>query len=500
MSRALEVQPGARLPLPPIVIIGIAFGAAPAVGAAMAFAPRLGIALVVGLCYLPLVLINVRLGIVLWLPSVALYGYAALDVGPSLAGILILSAWIGAFALLRSSVPEMIVEHRRVLLAVGAMLLWILVSTAWAVNPDPGSEIVINWLVAGAIVLVISTLITDRRYVRLAAGALVAGAVVSVALGFAGAVQGGTSRIVGGSGDPNFLAAGIVPAIVLALALAAGSRHPALRFAVLPIVALLVIGLVGTQSRGGLIAAGVAAATALVLAKRQRKWVIIGLLWMVGAALAWFVADPGAWERMTDFEESNGRSELWSVAWQMWQDHPVVGVGLDAFRDNAAQYSRELGPLKFADFLTEQPKFVHNSFLELLAETGIIGLVLFLSVVAGCLACAWQAAGLFERLGDTAMAGLSRGVVVAMLAILTAGMFISGQTDRRMWVVLALGPALWAAAKREATTRTTSLRETGQRAPARPPLAEPVPVHLRPSAVTIPSGRQAVRSERRQTP
>jgi O-antigen ligase len=452
----MSAHPVAPLAVPRPLIVGVALAGSLAAGTAMAQSARLGAAVAVALCYGALILVNLRLGVVLWIPTVSLVAVAALGVGPNVAGCMILFAWFGAFAARRSDIPEMVVRNRHIVGATAAIAAWALLSMAWTFRPRVGSDIFFGWITAVAIVLVVSTTLTDRRSLRWAATAFVAGAIASVAIGLVGgAVQTPASgsgdiaaRLVGGSGDPNFLAAGIVPAVVLAFAVAAGTENPAARVAVAPVVAFLAVGLVASQSRGGLVAALVAAVAALVLAKRRRGWVVIGLLWLVGAAAAWYVADPVAWQRLLDFGESSGRSELWSVAWQMWQDHPLAGVGLQGFLDAAGDYARALGPLEYAEFITEQPHVVHNSFLELLAETGIVGLALFLVVVGISLRCAGQAVRRFEAIGDLAMATLAKAVIVSVLASLTAAMFISSQTDRRIWVLLALGPALLAAARR----------------------------------------------------
>jgi O-antigen ligase len=449
---------GARLPVRPAVVAAAALAASMVVGATMAQSPRLGVAATMALCYVPLVLLNLRVGIVLWLPLVFLPAVTALGAGPNAAGILILLAWLGAFATRDSSVPRLVAEHGRLLVGLAVLILWMTLSMAWAVRSPLGTDAFFGWLIAGAIVVVASTVLVDGRYLRLAAAAFVAGAVISVAVGLVGgAVQTPTNaaqevapRIVGGSGDPNFLAAGIVPAIALAFGLGAGSRRVAVRLAVLPAMAFLMAGLVATQSRGGLVAAVVAAAAALVLAPRGRSWVLTGLLWIVGAAIVSYLVDPVAWQRLADFNESSGRSELWSVAWRIWEDHPVAGVGMHAFMDNASSYVRELGPLEYAKYIVEQPQVVHNTYLELLAEAGIVGFALYTGVVAACVRCAWRAAGRFDRMGDLAMATLSRAVIVGVVAMLTAAFFISSETDQRLWVLLAMGPALLAAAKRQA--------------------------------------------------
>ena len=434
----------------PAVIAAIALTASAVVGTALAHSPRLGVAATMALCYVPLVLLNIRLGVVLWLPLVFLPAVEALDVGPNAAGMLILFAWLGAFAIKYSSVRPLLLEHGRLLIAVGVLVLWILVSMAWALTSPLGTDVFFGWLTAGLIVLVISTVLTDPRYLRLAAAAFVAGAVISVAVQTPvyGPLEG-PPRIVGGSGDPNFLAAGLIPAMALTFGLAASTRHLVLRLAVLPVVAFLIAGLVATQSRGGLVAAVVAAAAALVLARRGRSLVVAGLLWIGGAVIVSYVVDPAAWQRLADFSESSGRGELWNVAWRMWQDHPVVGVGMHGFIDNASGYAREIGPLEYAKYMVERPQVVHNTYLEVLAEAGIVGLALFAGVVATCVRCTWRAAQRFEQLGDLPMATLSRAVIVAVAGMLAAAFFISSQTDERLWVLLAMGPALLAASRRQ---------------------------------------------------
>jgi hypothetical protein len=44
---------------------------------------------------------------------------------------------------------------------------------------------------------------------------------------------------------------------------------------------------------------------------------------------------------------------------------------------------------------------------------------------------------------------LARAVLVAGVGMLVSGVFISAGVDRRLWALLALGPALLAAARRD---------------------------------------------------
>jgi putative inorganic carbon (HCO3(-)) transporter len=214
--------------------------------------------------------------------------------------------------------------------------------------------------------------------------------------------------------------------------------------------AVLVAGLFATQSRGGMLAAVAAVLAALVLLPGRR--LVVGACAVVLAlgAVAYFVAEPSALERLTTAaaDRGNGREDLWRVAGRMTADHPVAGVGLDNFRVRSAEYVREPGTLRFVDLIVDKPHEVHNTYLQLLAENGVIGLTLFIAVVGAAMASALRAARRFEAVGALTLAGLARGVLVADIAFLAAAVFLSAGSRPTLWVLLAIGPLLLALAPR----------------------------------------------------
>ena len=286
----MRAQIDPRLAVAPSIVVGAAFAGSIVVGTAIAHSVQLGLAVVLALCFVPLALLNLPLAIVFWLPSVSLISVAALDVGPNLAGAMIVAAWLGSLAARNSRIPSLIVAHGPLLITAGALVLWVVLSIAWAPESPLGTDVFFGWPIALAILLVISTTLTDRRYLRLAVAAFVVGAVVSTGLGLVGGAtveDREVTRIVGGAGDANLLAAGLVPAIVLSAALAAGSERFPARAGAMAAVAFLTIGLIATQSRGGLVAAVVGAIAVLVLAKNHRVWAVAFLLCVIGIAGAW---------------------------------------------------------------------------------------------------------------------------------------------------------------------------------------------------------------------
>ena len=64
-----------------------------------------------------------------------------------------------------------------------------------------------------------------------------------------------------------------------------------------------------------------------------------------------------------------GRLEFWKVAWELIKSKPINGYGLGTF---FSAYYIEYGSNQWYS------RFVHNHYLQIMAETGIIGIILFL--------------------------------------------------------------------------------------------------------------------------
>jgi O-antigen ligase len=427
-------------------------------GMAFANGVALGVVVLIALAYAPLVFLNLPLAVVLFIPIVFFTGVPTLRVGPTLAGMLIFFAWFGTLLSRDAKVLHLVREQRRYLVLAGALLLWINLSLAWSREPASGTDFHLAWIQSAVAYVIVITTLTSSRLVRLAASALVFGAVASVIAGLSGGLESSVSalelaanegRLGGGSGDPNYLAAGIVPSALLAAGLAAGTKRPLVRVACAIAIAVLVVGFAATESRGGLVAAVMAVLAALVFFKRRRATVAAMVLLILGIGAAWFSVNPDAWQRISNFDSSGtGRSELWSIAWDMGIDHPVIGVGLQNFIVVSPSYVDSSGPLEFAQFISEKPLVAHNVYVQLFAEFGVIGLALYLTFVVVSLRAAVLAARRYEERANRAMTSLARAVLVAGLATLAASFFISDAHERRNWITFALGPALLAASRR----------------------------------------------------
>jgi hypothetical protein len=82
----------------------------------------------------------------------------------------------------------------------------------------------------------------------------------------------------------------------------------------------------------------------------------------------------------TDTTESTAdlRLELWQIAFRMFLAHPLSGVGPGNFIWNITKHQSEE---QFEKYGRELMAFTHSLYLELLADLGIAGSVLFLMIV-----------------------------------------------------------------------------------------------------------------------
>lgn len=440
-------------------VAAVAVVGAGVTGALLVVGGIFGLGSMVALAYAPLALLNLPIAICLWVPVIFFEGLPGATNAPEAGFLLILGGWL---ALLRPDrrIGTILRANRRVLLVMALFVAWSLTTLIWAPDPAHGLELIPSFLEVCFIYIVVLTVVATVRRVRLLALFFALGVGASVTLGLAGGeeVLGGAlyeeGRLRGGMSDPNYLAVAIVAALALVGGLLSSTQTVLGRWMMSTVlVVLLLVGLSATGSRGGLIAAAAAVLAALWL-QRGRRLRVVGFL-SVGLVIGgiWFGANPEAFDRIITQDKygGSGRTDLWQLAWREFQDHPIQGVGLDNFAAAAAPYLREPGLLMGVKHI-ERGQEAHNLYLGLLAETGIVGLALFLVIPLAGVRAAVIAGDRFEAVGEYAAASLARAVATACIGALAAAFFLPDAADKRLWVLYALGPALLAAS----TTRPPS--------------------------------------------
>jgi O-antigen ligase len=187
---------------------------------------------------------------------------------------------------------------------------------------------------------------------------------------------GALFRFAAGGVDPNDLAMNMVLAIPMAWYLGLTYRRPLLRWvcrAYLPI-GLVALGLTG--SRGGMIATVVALTIVpFTLTRLSPAKLVTGIVLLIisGWLVVSFTPDTLV-ERLattgTEVEGGRfgGRFKLWRAGLIVFVERPLLGWGTASFKPAITPM---MGPMA---------QVAHNSFVSVLVEQGIIGLLLYLTM------------------------------------------------------------------------------------------------------------------------
>ena len=439
-----------------IVLAGVALG----LGAVVS--PPLALGAAAGLLFLVVAFRDPALGLCLFVAMTFFDRTSGLQSGGvtivKLAGASLALLWIVEAGSGRRT-PMLFRDLPTVAFAALFLVVWTLASGLWALDPHEalaGSSGSAFRLAQGVLLLFITySALRERKHIWWFVWAFIGGSVFAAGIGLFGAYGPTASvndaRLSGGFDDPNELAAVLVPAIVLSAAAFLASGRRAIRWLYAAVAAFLGYAFFQTDSQAGLLALGVALIVAVVFSgrARARTVAVVGALVLCLGAYYTFVTQPVALETITSQDNVSGRESLWSVAAQMAKDHPILGVGAGNFVVAEPAYAASDLNLPRAD-LVVKPELVHNSYLQVLAEMGIVGLLAFLGVIGLSLMLGIRAARAFERAGDWELEMLSRGVVIGTVAILVAYFFASNQYEKQLWILLAAGPALFSVSQRAA--------------------------------------------------
>lgn len=254
-----------------------------------------------------------------------------------------------------------------------------------------------------------------------------------------------TPRLSGPTGEKNRFAQVLLVSLPLAIALAhRGSR--AVRIVNLTSAVLIVGGIAVSGSRGG--ALGLVFVLGVLVAYRVVS--LVSIAYVAAAAAAVLLVMPGYRERVVSSLEVAQAVDQPSAevdgsilsrlnenlaAFDMFLDHPVLGVGPGGFPAQYEEYAEPIG-LNVRDEAREP----HNLYLGIASELGLVGLGVFLLLVTSLLR--WLHRRSIEVRGrDEPLADLRAALVASITAYLVSGIFLHLSYERYLWVLLALADA-----------------------------------------------------------
>jgi len=325
----------------------------------------------------------------------------------------------------------------------------------------PAAKALLLWVAAVAFVLITMEMLSTRGLFEVLPRVLVWSISASAFLALAGRLTGATlfleeGRAIGGAIDANnlsLMACIAVPLLWHFLRFPSGLLQRPLVASLL----LLNIGAaVASYSRSGAIVLavtlGVLCVQALPELRAHHLGVLsVGVAALVGAAVALVPTDY--WERQVSTVRSahtdtaiQRRLSYVRVGMDAFEQRPVLGYGFGTFRN---VYYESADAAMFAAHGTRK-RLAHNTYLEVLVGTGLLGLAAFLAIVSHAWLALRSAHAQLQAMAQWNLASQISAYLVAYSAVLIFLLFFSNIYHKYLLLFLGLSYAAAQAARERA--------------------------------------------------
>lgn len=246
--------------------------------------------------------------------------------------------------------------------------------------------------------------------------------------------------------DSNDLGLLLACSLPFAVYMIGSSRKLGLRLLTIGLTAVFLVAIVKTGSRGGFLAV---LAVGLFLLFRYNAVRFRTRALILAAATFGFslIAGPQYWDSMrtmlnpkADYNWSGnndaGRMEVWKRGMGYMADRPILGVGVRNFTVAEGTIS----PIASRQDYGVGVKWsaAHNSFVEIGAELGVPGLILFVLLLWSGLAALRRIARSAAAAGWDRVESLAQAFEGSLVAYLVAGFFLSQAYSAYLYITLGV--------------------------------------------------------------
>lgn len=129
------------------------------------------------------------------------------------------------------------------------------------------------------------------------------------------------------------------------------------------------------------------------------------------------------------------RIPLWKAAISMWQDFPIFGVGIRKYNDLMLTYEPSPGSI------SRNLDHAHSTYLQILAEMGVIGLLSFLYLFFIFFKTTWRKRDLIKKSKESS-------IILGIIAVIIACLISSGSSvlfillpsiSSILWILFGIG-------------------------------------------------------------
>lgn len=277
--------------------------------------------------------------------------------------------------------------------------------------------------------------------------------------------------------DANDFAMVIVATIPLAAYLWRRSTKSWVHLAALAITGVFMLGLVKSGSRGGFLGLVAVSAVLLISFKaipaKTRLGIVaaifVGLVAFAGEQYWGFIDTLAAPEADYNFTSEGGRIEIWKRGMVYMGTHALTGVGARNFSIAEATISPQALAAKARGGWGSFDRAPHNSFVEIGAELGVPGLLLYVTNLIVAVVVLVRIARKDQGKPGTLTAASSTAIAQVLLAswigYMVCGFFLTQAFAPLQLITLAMIMGL---AKLQASAAPAPARPSAAAAPRRP--------------------------------
>ncbi len=295
----------------------------------------------------------------------------------------------------------------------GAYVLWTFLSLLWSDFPEDTLVRVLTFVRLWGMTWLVWQFAPTPASQRSVMYAYLAGGCVSMATQFLAIERGFGYRFTGGALNLNDFACLIALSIPMSIYLATSpaTRSRIVRIGCWGFTAAAVFSVLMTGSRTGIIVGCLCSALMFLGQFRFRPVAVLGVAAAGTLAVLLFyrVAPIETVDRLTGTPEALSgdwtlRRQIQAAALERYADHPFLGTGSGTFPLIIGAIERERGPAVYE-------LAAHNAYLDVLVETGAVGLALFAAILVCALVYALKMRGYERLLWLALLAGWGLGAV-----------------------------------------------------------------------------------------
>lgn len=257
-----------------------------------------------------------------------------------------------------------------------------------------------------------------------------------------------TPRVGGPINAPNLWAQVLSAMSVLAVFRLLHEKKPLRKLLAFVLLGIFLYVVLNTYSRGAYLVLAIDAVLILVLFRNRYNPVLL----LTGATILILLIPflPTTYrDRFTSlfvvttdngiYQDTSlrGRSSEMLTGLAMWANHPILGVGVGNYKPNYQRYAQLVG----IEFRAE-PRDPHSLYVQLMAETGILGTVAFLGMIILLFDALNKACRDIEKSPHlTEWLPWISSLRFAILSYLLTSIFLHNAYIRYLWILIAMALA-----------------------------------------------------------